>query len=114
MTFPTANVRIEAGPFRLFTISRHPHTLLKSRCKGTGHLPAQAHKFAGVGPVNGRYRAGTAQAAPPGWTKQAAFFTVATAIVVAIKIFTFGTGWSFHMFNVPQVCGTFYRYTRVR
>jgi hypothetical protein len=107
MAFPTTYVWIKSGPFRFFTISHHLDSPLKSRRKGAYHLTAQAHEFAGVGPVYGWYRAGTAQGTYPGCTEQAAFFMVATAIIVAIEIFTFGTGWGFHKFNVPQVCRTF-------
>jgi hypothetical protein len=39
---------------------------------------------------------------------------IAAAIIVTKEIFTFRTGRSFHIFNVPQVCGMFYIYTRVR
>jgi hypothetical protein len=113
MAFPTTDVRIESGPFRLFAIRSYLDSPLKGRCKGTGHLTTQVHELADVGPVNGWYRASTAQGAHPGRPEQAAFFMVTTAIVVAIEIFTFRTGWCLHMFNVPQTCGTSCFYTRV-
>jgi hypothetical protein len=114
MTYPTTDVRIEAGPFGFFAKGCHPDTRLKSRGNWPAYLAAQAHKLAGVGPVNGWDRAGSAQGRLPGGAKQAAFFMVAAAIVVAKEIFTFRTGWGFHIFNAPQACGTFYLYTRVR
>ena len=97
MAFPTTNVRIKAGSFRLFTICSDFDTPLKDRRQGTGHLTTQVHKRADIGPVNGWHRACTAKGARPGRTEQAAFFMVATAIVVAIKIFTFRTSRGLHI-----------------
>jgi hypothetical protein len=114
MTYSTTNVWIKSGSFRLFTISHHPDTALKSCRKGAYHLASQAHEFASVGPIYGWYRAGAAQGTQPGCTKQAAFFMVATAIVVSIEVFTFRTGWGFHMFNLGLICGMGLFYTRVR
>lgn len=113
MAFPTTDVWIKSGPFRLFAIRSYLDSPLKGRRKGTGHLTAQVHELADVGSLNGGCRAGTAQGAHPRRPEQAAFFMVATTIVVTIEIFTFRAGWSLHMFNVPQVCGTFSFYTRV-
>ena len=103
MTFPAANVRIKAGPLRLFAKSRHLDAPLEGRRNRAGHLAAQAHKFAGVGPVNGWNWAGIAQGPPPGCTEQAAFFMVTTAIIVAVEVFTFRTSRGFHIFKRPAV-----------
>ena len=113
MAYPTTYVRIEAGPFRFFTKSCHFDTLLENRPKGTGNLSTQVHGLAGIGPLNGWHWAGSTQATLPGRAEQAAFFMVATAIIVAIEIFTFRTSRGFHIFNVPPNSGTFSLYTRV-
>lgn len=108
MAFPTANMRIEAGPARFFTKSRHLNTPLESRGNRADHLATQAHKLAGVGAVYAGNRAGAAKAAPPGRTEQAALFTVATTIVIAIKILAFRSGRCFHRISkLPQfwACG---------
>jgi hypothetical protein len=97
MAFPTAYVWIESRSSRLFTISRHPDTPLKCRCERTDYLAAQAHKTAGIGTVNGWHQAGTAQGADPGRAKQAAFFMLATAIIVAVEVFTFRAGRGLHI-----------------
>ena len=99
MAFPAANVWIEAGPFRFFAKSRHPDTPLESRPNWAGHFRAQAHKFAGVGPVYGWDRAGGAQGSPPGSTEQAAFFAVAAAVIVAIKILALRSSRRFHNYR---------------
>ena len=98
MAFPTANMRIEAGPARFFTKSCHLDTPLESRGNRAGHLATQAHKLAGVGAVYAWNRAGAAKAAPPGRTEQAAFFTVATTVVIAIKILAFRSGGCLHKY----------------
>ena len=114
MANPTTDVRVEAGALGFFTKSRHLDARLKTGCKRPAYSRAQVHKFAGIGPVNGWDRAGAAQAGLPGCTDQATFLVIAAAIIVTKEIFTFRTGRSFHIFNVPQVCGMFYIYTRVR
>jgi hypothetical protein len=114
MAFPTTDVWIETGPFRLTAKSRHLDAPLEGRGNGAGHFTPQAHEFAGVSSVDGWDRAGTAQASPPGGFKQATFFTVAAAIIVAKEIFTFRTGRGLHLFfNSPQISRTFPFYTRV-
>jgi hypothetical protein len=107
VTFPTADVRIEAGPFRLFAICSYLDTPLESGRKGTGDLAAQAHKFTGIGPVNGWDRTRTAEGTHPGSTDQAAFFMVATTIVIAIEILAFRTGGGLHILKVPLFRGTY-------
>jgi hypothetical protein len=113
MAFPTTDVRVESGAMGLFAKSRHLDPLLESRRKRPGYLGAQTHEFTGIGPLNGWDRACPAEDGLPGCTQQAAFFVVAPAVIVPIEVFAFRTGWCFHMFNVPQVCGTFcFLYTR--
>jgi len=97
MAFPAADVWIKAGAFRLFAKSAHLDTPLEGCPKGAGDLAAQVHEFASVGPLDRGYRAGAAEVSPPVGTQQAAFFMVATAIVVAIKIFTFRTSRGLHI-----------------
>jgi hypothetical protein len=99
MAFPTTDVWIEAGATGLFTKSLHPDARLKTGFKWAAHLCAQAHKFAGIGPVNGWHRAGAAKSGLPVCADQAAFFMLAAAIIVAKEIFTFRAGRSFHIFN---------------
>lgn len=113
MADPATNVRIETGSFGLLAKGVHRDARLESGCKGPAHFAVQLQEFAGVGPFNAWDRAGTAQGTLPGCTKQATFFAVAAAIVITIEILAFRTGWSFHIFNVPQACGTFPIYTRV-
>jgi hypothetical protein len=113
MAFPAADVWIKTGAPSLFTKSADLDTPLEGCPKGTGDLAAQAHEFAGIGKLNGRHRAGAAEIPPPVCTQQAAFFMVATAIVIAIKILAFRAGWSPHITLVPHVGGRFGFYTRV-
>ena len=69
MAFPTTNVRIEAGPFGFFAKGCHFDTPPESRLQWTGYFAAQEHKFAGIGPVDGRDGAGATQVALPGGAK---------------------------------------------
>ena len=79
MANPTTDMRVESGALGLFAISRYLDTRLKTGRNGPAHFGAQAHKFAGIRPVNGRHRAGAAQGGLPGSADQAALFMVADA-----------------------------------
>ncbi len=96
MAFPTTDMRVKPGSFGLFAKSGYLHAPLEGGCERTGDFAAQAHELAGIGPVDARHRAGAAQVAAPTRSKQAAFFLVAAAIIIAIEIFTFGTRRCFH------------------
>jgi hypothetical protein len=98
MAFSAADVWIKAGALRLFAKSADLDTPLEGCPKRTGHLAAQLHEFASVGPLDGGYRAGAAKISPPISAQQAAFLMVATAIVIAIKKLAFRAGWSLHFF----------------
>ncbi len=113
MAFSAADVWIKARAFRLFAKSAHLDTPLEGCPKWAGHQAAQVHEFASVGTLNGWHRAGAAKVPPPVSTQQAAFFMVATAIVIAIKKLAFRAGWSPHIVIVAHVGGTFGFYTRV-
>ena len=102
MAYPTTDVWIEAGAIGLFAISSHLDARLKAGGKRAAYIRAQAHELAGIRPVNGWHRAGAAQGRLPGGANQTAFFMVAAAIIVAIEIFTFRTGRSFHIFKFPM------------
>jgi hypothetical protein len=101
MANPATDVWVEAGALGLFAKSRHLYARLETGCKRPAYIRAQAHRFAGISPVNGWNRASAAQGGLPGYADQAAFFMVAAAIIVTKEIFTFRTGRSFH-FNFPM------------
>jgi hypothetical protein len=104
MAFSTTYVWIEAGALGFFAKSGYFDARLESRCNRPGHLRTQAHKFASIRPIDARDRTGATKVGFPGCTHQAALFPLAAAIVVSKEIFTLGTGWSFHIFNVPMSC----------
>jgi hypothetical protein len=96
MAFPTANVRIKTGSFRLLTKRSHLDTALEGGSQWAGHLAAQLHEFASICHADGGNRTGTAQFGFPGSANQATLFMVTTAVVVAIKILAFRSSRCFH------------------
>ena len=62
-----------------------------------GDHAVQLHEFAGIRPAYGWDRAGAAQVSLPDLPEQAAFLVVATAVIVAVKIFTFRSSRCSHI-----------------
>jgi hypothetical protein len=92
MAFPATHVRLSHGAFALFAIRADLHPSLKKREGGTGDSRPQLHVFAGVGAGNIGHRAGLAKVGRPALSagfQQAAFLHVATAIIVAVEVWTF-------------------------
>lgn len=99
MALATTDMWIEASALRLFAESPDLHTALECRRQRASHFGTQDHEFAGVGAGDGWDRAGATQVTGPGSSgggEQAAIFLLATAIIVAIEIFTFHSGWCTH------------------
>jgi hypothetical protein len=105
MANSTANVRVETGAFGFFAKGRHFDTPLEGRRQRAGHFAAQVHELTGVRPTDGRDWASATQVAPPGGAEQTALFTVAAAIVVAVKVFTFCTSRCSHISSVQRPAG---------
>ena len=96
MALPAADVRIETGPSAFLAKGCHPGAALERSREWSRHFGAQHHELARVGAQDGWDRARAAQVAGPACGEQATLFVVAAAVVIPIKIFTFGSGRSFH------------------
>ena len=110
MAFSAADVRVEASTSGFLAVRSHLDPPLECRPNRACHLAAQVHEFTGIGPVYTWHRTGAAQVARPGRAEQLALFLAATAVIVAIEILTFCTGWGFHILIMkirPAWCGTF-------
>ncbi len=100
MTFPTTDLRLSNISVGLLTISCDLHTPLKYRFQRTRDRGLQLQKLTGIGLQDRWDRTSVAKTRAPGLIgclKQAAFFHVATAEIIAVKIFTFLASGSFHV-----------------
>lgn len=66
MAFPATNMRVKTGPTGFLTKGSYFYPALETGSQWATHLSAQLHEFAGIRPVDGRNRAGSAQVTGPG------------------------------------------------
>ena len=99
MAFAAANMRLPHVTFCFLTVGTHLHPPLECGAEWTRNRGMQLKKFTGIRARDSRHRAGPAKIGCPlfaGSLKQAAFLQRTSAEVVAVKIFTFDTGWGAH------------------
>ncbi len=99
MTFPATDLRFRNGAIRLLAKGRDPHTPLKDSAQRTRHRSLQFQKLTSIGLQDRWNRARVTEVCRPFLArclKQAAFFHVAAAKIVAVEIFTFFASRSTH------------------
>ena len=99
VTFATPNVRLLDRSLRFRAKSSDAHSALKHGTQRSRDTSAQLEVLTSIRALNSRNRARGTQVWGPVlavFFQQAAFFDIAAAMVVTIKIFAFFSIWGFH------------------
>lgn len=99
MTFPASDLRFGDGSVALLAISADLYATLEQSIQWARDCGVQLQELTGIGLRDCRRRAGLAKTRRPFLTRgleQAAFFHIATAEIIAVKIFTFLAGRGSH------------------